>query len=143
MPATITIEGKVAGRRRPLFDDWAVPLPEDAEQGLTLRDLIARVVRAEVAAFQERRERRRLVQALTREEVERGAARGKVDTGGREEAEPDADPEAAVAAALQAFEDGLYYVFIDGEQVEALERPVAVRAESRVTFLRLVALAGG
>ncbi len=63
--------------------------------------------------------------------------------GGRIEEEPDADPSAAVAAALLAFEDGLYYVFVDNEHRTSLDDEIRLRTESRVTFLRLVALAGG
>ena len=101
MAATITIEGRVAGQRRPLFSDWEMALPPEAEgQGerLTLRALITRVVLEEVAAFRERQEERRFVQALTAAEIERGLSRGKVDMGGREPGEAP-DPEAAVAAA--------------------------------------------
>ena len=62
--------------------------------------------------------------------------------GGREE-EPDVDPEQAVETALLAFQDGLYYVFVDEQQVTELDAPVPLRAASRLMFLRLVALAGG
>jgi hypothetical protein len=53
------------------------------------------------------------------------------------------DEAAAVANALQAFEDGLYYVFVEDAHQTALDEPVRLRDGSRVTFLRLVALAGG
>ena len=144
MESTITIEGKQFGRGRVLFPSWSMPLPPESEEGrLTLRDLIARVVREEVAAFNDRQEARRLVRALTEREIAAGAERGKIDMGGREEALQEADGSAAVDAALLAFEDGLYYVFVDDEQAQALDAPVRLRADSRVTFLRLVALAGG
>ena len=54
MAQVITVEGKVLGRRRPVFSGWSVPLPPEAtEEGkpFTLRDLIMCVVRQEVAAF--------------------------------------------------------------------------------------------
>jgi len=53
------------------------------------------------------------------------------------------EPERAVAIAVEAFQDGLYFIFIDGVQQKELDREVVVRPDSRVTFLRLVALAGG
>jgi hypothetical protein len=143
--ATITIDGKVAGQRRPLFADWQIPLPPEAEpeqDRLTLRGLITRVVLEEVEAFRQRQEQRRFVQALTRADIERGLSRGKVDMGGREP-EGEVDSQAAVDTALLAFQDGLYYVFVDGEQQSDLEARVALQPDSRVTFLRLVALAGG
>jgi hypothetical protein len=70
-------------------------------------------------------------------------ARGKVDAGGREGASAEVDERAAVETALLAFEDGLYFVFVDDAQQESLDGEVRLRPDSRVTFLRLVALAGG
>ncbi|HLV79635.1 MAG TPA: hypothetical protein VKT32_05110 [Chthonomonadaceae bacterium] len=143
--ASITIEGKVFGQKRPLFRDWAIPLEPDAGTGgerLTLRAFIARVVLEEVQAFKERQEHRRLVQALTQADIARGLMLGKVDMGGRDLLQ-EVDPQAAVDAALLAFEDGLYFVFVDEEQQTDLDREIFLRPDSKVTFLRLVALAGG
>lgn len=139
MSDTVTIEAKVVGQRRPVIGDWSLPV---ASGPLTLRELIEQVVRAEVAAIRERRSGRRLVRVLSPAQIDAGSAQGKVAPGAQE-AEPDTDPETAVATALLAFEDGLYYVFIDSVQQESLDAVVTLRAESRVTFLRLVALAGG
>ena len=137
---TITIEGKQIGRSRALFPAWQMSVPQELR--LTLRDLIARVIGEEVAAFRERQERRQTVAALTERQIAEGAARGKVDSGGRDGVQ-EVDERAAVDAALLAFEDGLYYVFVDDEQQERLDNEVRLRPDSRVTFLRLVALAGG
>ena len=145
MAGTITIEGKVLGQRRPLFADWSLPLPPDWEEGgerLTLRDFLSRIVREEVGAFRERQEARRFVQTLTQADIQRGIMKGKVDMVGRDEVQ-EVDTEQAVANALLAFEDGLYYVFIDEVQQEKLEQEVTLRLDSKVTFLRLVALVGG
>jgi hypothetical protein len=113
------------------------------EGAVTLREFISAVVRQEVAAFRERQEQRQVLRALTAAQIAEGAAKGKIDSGGRPETETAVDEAAAVANALQAFEDGLYYVFVDDAQQTALGEPVRLRDGSRVTFLRLVALAGG
>ncbi|MGO8671871.1 MAG: hypothetical protein ACLQVD_10960 [Capsulimonadaceae bacterium] len=139
----ITIEGKTFGSRQALFPSWSIPLDDDAGLPATLRELIARVVAEEVAAFKERREQRRVIHALTARQISDGVERGKIDSGGREEPEGDVDSAAATAVALQAFEDGLYYVFIDDVQIERLDNRLALDTGSRITFLRLVALAGG
>ena len=144
-PPVLTIEGQLFGRGRALFPDFSFPLlPEWAAPGasVTLRDLITRIVREEVHNFQQRRSERRFLHSLTAQQIADAAGRGKVDMGGREE-EPDADPEQAVAVALLAFEDGLYYVFVDDEHRLDLDETVSLSSDSRVTFLRLVALAGG
>jgi hypothetical protein len=145
MQSTITIEGRVFGQKRPLFTDWSLPLPpeftHDGER-ITLRALLTRIVHAEVDAFRERQEQRRMVQTLTQADIARGLMRGKVDAAGREMAQQ-VDAETAVAAALLGYEDGLYYVFVDDEQQLDLDREVYLRSDSKITFLRLVALAGG
>jgi len=147
MLGTIVVSGKAVGRRKPLFDDFAVPLPPDlgggdaGEGGVTLRDLISAVVRHEVAAFADRQDRRRFVRALSAREVDEGVERGKVDPGGRDPG-PAADPEEAVAVALQGFEDGLYLVVLDGDEQRDLDAQVYPRPDSRITFVRLVFLAG-
>jgi hypothetical protein len=51
--------------------------------------------------------------------------------------------EASIATALQAFEDELYLVLIDGEEQRELDRQIYLQPDSRVTFLRLAMLAGG
>ena len=51
--------------------------------------------------------------------------------------------ERVVREAVAAFEDGLYLVLIDGEQQRDLDAQVLVYEETTLTFLRLVALAGG
>ena len=54
MQLTITVEGKLLGRTKPLFTDWRVPLPPDIfinGKHPTLRDLLTRIVIEEVEAF--------------------------------------------------------------------------------------------
>jgi hypothetical protein len=141
----ITVSGKTIGRKQPLFADWSIPFPPDLREGgdrLTLRDLIARLVRGEVEAFRRRQKERQFVRALTARQIEEGAGKGKVDMGGRQLKQP-VDEEEAVGAALQAFEDGLYLVILDGEEQSDLDREVHLQPDSRVTFVRLVMLAGG
>jgi hypothetical protein len=139
----ITISGKALGRKKPLFADWSIPLPPEAgEGGLTLRDLIDRVVRAEVEAFRQRQEERKLFRALTERQIEQGAARGKVDMGGRD-LNQKVDADEAVATALEAFEDGLYLVVVDGQELRSLDAQVFLQPDSRVAFVRLTLLAGG
>ena len=71
---TITISGKAIGAKRPLFADWSIPFPPEwiDAGGLTLRDLICRVVRAEVEAFRQRQEARQVFRTLTAREIAEG-----------------------------------------------------------------------
>ncbi len=141
---TVLVGAKVVGQRKPLFTDYHVPMPPDVNSSgrMTLRDLITKIVLHEVEAFRHRQEQGRLAQVLSPAEIEAGASRGKIESGERDMAQ-EVDDDAAVGTALQAFEDGLYFVFLDDEQQESLDQTVFVNDDSRVMFVRLVALAGG
>ncbi len=145
MSSEVTISTRALGQRKRLLDDWSIPLPPEFSEGgepQTLRDLIARIVRQEVRQFKDRQKRKRMVQVLSAREIEAGAARGKVDSGGRDW-DQKVDEEEAVRVALEAFEDGLYVVIIDGREYRDLDAQVFLQPESRITFLRLIMLAGG
>jgi len=139
------VETRVIGKRARPLDGWAIPTPPGPEPSdggpLTLRELITRIVRSEVSAFEKRARARRLIRVLSDREISEGAAKGKIDSGGRA-SEGTVDQDAAVGAALQGFEDGLYLVILDGEEQRDLDREVYVNAESRMVFLRLTFLAG-
>ena len=62
----------------------------------------------------QRQDAQRFVRLLSEREIQAGAERGKVDSGGRDLGQA-VDLEQATGAALQAFEDGLYLVILDGE----------------------------
>jgi hypothetical protein len=108
-----------------------------------LRQLISAIVQAEVAAFLERSERNAFVRVLTQESLAEGLQGGAVRNGARDDAPPVPDVDDSVSAALLAFEDGLYQVYVDDEPVEELDDAVALRPNSRLLFVRLVALSGG
>jgi len=141
---TIIIGAKVIGQKRPLFTDYRLPLPPDvtASGRMTLRDLITQIVLYEVEGFRKRQQERRLAQVLSPQEIEQGATKGKIDSGERD-LQQEVDDDAAVSTALQAFEDGLYFVFLDDTQQESLDQTVFVSDDNRIMFVRLVALAGG
>lgn len=134
------VDVKVPGQPGSDVLPWQVNLPP--ARRLPLRSLIAHVVRTEVAAFTDRERQRRLTRILTPAEVQQGLAAGKVDPGGREKGSL-VDPHAAVTTALDAFEEGRYVVFVDDRQIESLDEPVPVGADTRLRFLQLVPLAGG
>lgn len=140
----LTISARVVGKRKPLVPDWQVPWPpeeHDSGEAHTLRQLITRIVIQEVETFKERQGAKQLVWILTEQEIEAGLAKGRVDAGGKD-FHQSVQPEVAVATALQAFEDGLYMVILDGEQQHELDRQVFLQPDSHIVFVRLVMLAG-
>ncbi len=131
------VETKVVGSKDTETQDVAVPV----DIGL-LRDLLGLLVRHELASYEQRRTASKTLRVLTPADLARG-----VDTGtyGREARAVPAPPSEAQAIerALEAFGDGLFFVFVDDVQVEDLDAPIAVRPDSTLRLVRLVALAGG
>src|SRR5579863_5707465 len=118
MESTIIIETKVVGKARKLYPEWSIPAPPNAANNsgrTTLRELITWTISEEVEAFRQRQEERRLERVLTREQIDAGSQRGKIDMGGHD-LHQQVDTAVAIETALQAFEDGIYFVFIDGQQ---------------------------
>ena len=140
----LTVSARSAGSRRPLLDEWCVPLPDSLQgESVRLRDVIEVIVRREVEEFRKRQRERRLFRVLTAREIEEQAERGKVAPGSSDVPEQRVDADEAVRTALEAFDDGLYLVIIDGRQITELDAPVEVGPDSRIVFIRLVFLAGG
>lgn len=151
---TIHVEARIIGKRR-LTTPWDVSIPPEllretagAEYPFRLRDLIVYLVREEIHAFQQRREEHRLLHVLRPPEIAEAARQGKIALGGVGHLPPEqhhaqVDENVAVQVALQGFLDGLYLVFLDGQQQRDLDAPVQPQPTSTLLFLRLVALAGG
>jgi hypothetical protein len=145
MSIVLTVEGKAIGQKNPIFSNWDVELPPGKYEcggSLKLRDLIHYVVEKEVEAFCERQQERRLVRVMSSQDITQGERNGKIDPGGRD-LNQSIYGEDAIATALQAFEDGLYFVFIDDVQQTNLDAEIFPKTNSKVVFLRLTALTGG
>lgn len=140
----IQIEARVIGRRKPVVRPWQLPIPDawrTGEKALCLRDLIVLAVTHEVAAFNQRQEQNQFLNVLTNRQTADQAKSGSIRFGDRDPQKADKDK--AIEVALEAFEDGLYYVFLDGVQIADLGERITLSPDSQVTFVRLVALAGG
>ncbi|MCF6313186.1 MAG: hypothetical protein L3J39_12115 [Verrucomicrobiales bacterium] len=141
----VEISFKQMGSKKRLLEGFHIDWPptEDGEGGdpLTLRQLITRIVLAEVAAFRKRQRKRSFVQVLSEAEIEIAAEAGKIDSGGRE-LDQEVDENEAVGVALQAFEDGIYLVLIDQVEQRNLDVEVHAHEGTQIVFLRLTFLAG-
>lgn len=132
---------KQLGKKRPQIKKQPLELPHFDPQGqATLQDFITALVQQQVKAYATRQETT-LLEALTPNQIEEGAAQGKVDVQERFEAGR-VEVETAVETALQAFKDGLYAVFADEEQLEQLEQSINWSTIECFTFIRLTFLAG-
>jgi hypothetical protein len=137
--ATLSVNAHQIGTKKALLTNVALAIED--KTNWTLRDLIRAVVRAEVQAFDKRQADRMLLRVLTPADIALGREAGKIEMGDR--APQSVDEEAAIEAAIQAFVDGLYFVFIDDQQIEQIDQPILLHPDSRLKFIRLVALAGG
>ena len=114
----------------------------DPERMTTLRALISALVAEELAGYADRQQQRSLLRVITPDDLARGADTGRYATGPRTP-QPAPAHDVALARAVEAFDDGLYYVVVDGAVVSELDAPLALTADSRLRLVRLVALAGG
>jgi hypothetical protein len=145
----VRVSATVTGHRRMGVHEHDLVLALPAGP-VTARQLIKASVTAEVTAFQARAEEASLVRVLTREGLARELATGAVRTGGPQDLADTAAAEpapgavgAAVDAALLAFGDGLFKVFVADRELADDDAPVALADGAQLLFLRLMPLAGG
>lgn len=124
-------------RRRPAVSP--VPMEIDGSPD-TAADLITLCVRA-CAARQRRRTDARGETVLSQDQIDDLAVMGKIAFGADPNGTP-ADESAAVANALQSYEDGLFRVFVNGKALGGLSEPVSLSENDTLTFLRLTMLSG-
>lgn len=135
MTATVT------GHRRRGVREHELTL-ELAPGEVPARRLIEAAVAAEVAAFSARAEENTFVRVLSADGLRADLARGAVRLGDAGSPATEVDPAAATEAALLAFEDGIFKIFVGEREVEA-ETPAWLEDGASLLFLRLVPLAGG
>lgn len=147
MTVAVRVSATVTGhRRRGVREhDLVLDLPPGK---VTARQLIEAAVTAEVDAYQARAQEASLVRVLTQkallEDLERGAVRlGEAQDKRSGEDAVSADVTDAVDAALLAFGDGLFKVFVGDHELTDDAAPVSLANGASLLFLRLVALAGG
>jgi len=141
----VNVSVKTLGSRRKLFEDFSVPVRSEllSHGETSLADLIANVVRHELHSYQERQQQRQFLKVLTHAELTAGRRAGKIESGGVELHAGSVNETQAIATALQAFEDGLFYCVVDDTQIEHLDQQVNISQDSRLTFIKLTMLAGG
>ena len=135
----VQVNVKRIGKRRNAIETCPYEIGEVRDVG----ELIAAFVTAEVTRFNERAAAGETVlRYLTSEEVADAATVGKIGFGADYNGQVQ-DTAAAIENARQSFEDGIYRIFINGDEVGgALDTPVTLRENDEITFVRLTMLAG-
>lgn len=126
------------GKKKDILSPVAYEIPDSVN---SLRLLLTALVESEVAKYNSKGTEVQLVPWLTPKEIDDQAAIGKVGFG-RLFSDRKAEPQAAVANAIQCWEDGLVRVFMNNTELTELDKPIAIPTDAEFTFIRLAFLAG-
>jgi hypothetical protein len=136
----LVVRAQIVGRRGASF----APLELEREVAVeTARDLLVAVVHEQVSSFRSRKQEAKVLRILTERDIDEGREVGRIASGDQEPDDRVPDTKLAIEAALTAFEDGFYYMFVNDRQVERLDQVVDQRDVTDVLFVRLTPLAGG
>jgi hypothetical protein len=107
----------------------------------TVKELLTEFVTINVKKFNEGLIEEDVVPYLTDEKISDLSDAGKisfgVDYNGKKQ-----DLEKAIENALQSYEDGIYRVFVNDEEVGEIESEIELKEKDELTFVRLTMLAG-
>lgn len=129
---------KSLGKRKPALARRELVLPEPPK---TLKALLASIVSVQVQEFKDRQGQGEVISFLTGNEIQAHGELGKVGFGSLyNDAVP--DEEKAIAAALLAFKDGLYRVFLEDEEYNGLDDLLQLEEGTELVLIRFTMLAG-
>ncbi|PKB45223.1 hypothetical protein AX016_3461 [Cellulophaga sp. RHA19] len=117
-----------------------IPLTLDATPN-NLQELLVGCVKNQVEAFNKKRLEVNVVGFLSPAEIQDQAQSGKVDFGDLANKDLAVEQE-AIDNVLLAFKDGLFVVFVDGDEVTSLDTPLQLTKDSVVAFIRMTFLVG-
>lgn len=107
----------------------------------TVKELLTEFVTINVKKFNEGLIEEDVVPYLTDEKISDLSDAGKisfgVDYNGKKQ-----DLEKAIENALQSYEDGIYRVFVNDEEMGEIESEIELKEKDELTFVRLTMLAG-
>ena len=129
----IYISVKQIGKKKNYISDIGYEIPNNP---LTLADLIRHIVTQQVEEYNAKNEN--IITLLTQENID--TETGKV--GFNRRYGNDANLDKSIDAALLAYSDGLYRVFIDENEITCLDEQLSIQEGSKIMFIRLTFLAG-
>ncbi|KOY13123.1 hypothetical protein [Paenibacillus xylanivorans] len=134
----VWITVKSLGKRKPALAKQAAELPETTD---TLRQLIKNMVAQQLKGLQDKNNEAEWLAYLMPQDIQEQGAAGKVGFGAiYNEGVPDI--EGAMDTAVTAYEDGLFKVFLNDEELQALDEPLIIQEDDNVVFIRFTMLAG-
>ncbi|MFJ8461400.1 hypothetical protein ACIQ57_20060 [Lysinibacillus xylanilyticus] len=107
----------------------------------TLKDLLTQLVTQEVQNYNEKAVDTPLHIYITDQQLEEAVQHGKVHFGEKKNASVQSINQ-AISTVLQAFEDELFLVLHNEEQLNSLTTPLTIQEDDVFTFIKLTMLAG-
>ncbi len=102
----------------------------------TLKELITNLVNIEIDKYEQEE-----LKITSQEDLDQMIINGKVSFGFKYR-ETDIDRANAVSVALQAFEDGLYVVFLNNSELKSLNDKLILNENDSISLVRLTMLTG-
>lgn len=106
-----------------------------------LKDLIETLVRNNVRDFNNNIDDTKVLAFLTPLGIQTQSESGKIGFNSVEN-KTKADISKSIKNALQAFEDGIFLVFIDEDEIQSLNEKITLKTSSTIVFIRMTFLAG-
>lgn len=136
----LTIKVKQPGSKHALIDNKIISV-EDIGNFPIAEKLIIAIVQHQVGEYNNKPKEKNLLPFLSDAETTEQIRNGKVSFGSIYN-ENNADASKATSTALQAFEDGMFALFIDDDEVINLSQAITLNPNTIITFIRLTFLAG-
>ena len=138
MSFTVYFKMKKLGKQKSV-DLQPVPFILE-ERPVTLRELLIALTKLGVQQYNARKDEGQILSYLTKDEIAAQAVRGKIASGLRGGA--DAVEEQAVENTIQCFEDGIYRVFAEDDELTGLSDVIPWSDDLVFTLIRLTMLPG-
>lgn len=134
----IYVSVKSVGKRKPFLEKKVYTLSNNID---TLQSLITEIVKIEVSNYNKKEQGESFVKFLTEKEIDEQKTVGKIGFG-RVYSDKKADEQKAIQNAIECFEDGLFKVFKNDDELCLLNEEINLKENDVLTFIRLTFLAG-
>ena len=134
----IFVNVKQIGKRKNKIDKKKY---EISEKITTVKELLTEFVTININEFNNGFTENDIVPYLTDEKINDLSDAGKISFG-VDYNEQKQDLEKAIENALQSYEDGIYRVFVNDEEMREIDCEINLKENDELTFVRLTLLAG-
>ena len=134
----VYVNVKQIGKKKNKIDKKEYEINEEIK---TVKELLTEFVTINVKKFNEGSTENNIVPYLTDKKINDLSDAGKISFG-VDYNEQKQDLEKAIENALQSYEDGIYRVFVNDEELGKINGKATLKENDELTFVRLTMLAG-